>query len=278
MATTDIYHISGGLRGRKSVAWPDTVGDDYIQIDAAAVARVAANDEVGSWTAWVNIGNDTGTFSVIGAGDKNVVEFLEMNIEAGLLTARCTDATVAQYVVQADGDKLKPHRWYHVAMTQANDGKGARLYIDGVEIARTVDVGTNVNTWFGALDGVDSMRIGAANKVGNDSVTNEMVGAISDVKIFTDVLTGQEVENDFRRLTNTNNLHNHYAWDDDLTDAGSGADDGTNTGGGVILANNYSEFSSRLRHMTGIPAVADTVQVAVDSSNNVGHAVVIQAA
>ncbi len=278
MATTDIYHVSGGLTGRKSVAWISVVGDDYIQVDAAAVARVAANDTVGSWTAWVNIGNITGTFTIIGAGDDNLVEFIELNIEAGLLTGRCTDGATPQWVTQADGDKLKPHRWYHVAITQAADGHGPRLYINGVQIAATNDTTTDVETWFADTDAIDTMRIGAANKVGNASVTNEMIGAISDVKIFTDVLTDAEVLNDFNGIVNTDNLHNHWDFDDDLIDAGTGADDGTNVGGAILLVNNYSEFSSRLRLLTGAPAVADTLQVAIDSNNNVGHAVVIQAA
>jgi len=276
MTAGDLYHISGGIRGRFAFSWPAAVSDDYIQVDAAAVARVAANDTVGSWTAWVNIANDTGTFTVIGAGDDNVVEFLEMNIEAGLLTVRCTDETVVQFVTQADGNALEPHRWYHVAMVQAAVDEGVLLYIDGVLIASTNDTATDVNEWFNNLDGIDTMRIGAANKAGDATVTNDFIGAISDVKIFTDVLTPTEVLDDFNEIANTNALHNHWDMKDDLTDAGTGADDGTDTGADGLLLNNYSEFTSRLKHNTGIPVVADDITISVNEFE--GHAVVVKAA
>ncbi len=119
MTAGDTYHVSGGLKGRFAFSWPAVVSDDYVQVDAAAVARVAANDTVGSWTAWINMANITGTFTIIGAGDDTAVEFLELNVEAGLLTARCTDATVVQFITQADAVHFEPHRWYHVAMVQA---------------------------------------------------------------------------------------------------------------------------------------------------------------
>ncbi len=276
MAAGDLYHISGGIDGRFAFSWPAAVSDDYIQVDAAAAARVAANDTVGTWTAWVNIANNTGTFTIIGAGDDNVVEFLELNIEAGLLTARCTDATVAQFVTQADGDQLEPHRWYHVAMIQAANDEGVHLYINGIRISATNDTATDVNEWFNNLDGIDTMRIGAANKVGNATVTNDFIGAISDVKIFTDVLTAAEVLDDFQEKSNTNNLHNHWDMVDDLTDAGTGADDGTDVGADGFLLNDYSEFTSRLKHSAGVPVVADLITSFAD--RGVGHAIVVKAA
>ncbi len=276
MAAGDMYHISGGIKGRFAFSWPAAVSDDYIQVDAAAVARVAANDTVGSWTAWINMANITGTFTIIGAGDDNAVEFIELNVEAGLLTGRCTVATTVNFVTQADAIHFEPHRWYHIAMVQAANDEGVKLYVDGLLIASTNDTATDVNEWFTNTNGIDTMRIGAANKVGNATVTNEMIGAISDVKIFTDILTPTEVLEDFNEKSNTNNLHNHWDMKDDLTDAGTGADDGTDTGADGVLLNNYSEFSSRLKHNTGVPVVADDVTISVNEFE--GHAVVVKAA
>ena len=65
---------------------------------------------------------------------------------------------------------------------------------------------------------------------------------------------------------------------DDLIDQGSGADNGTDVGADGLLLNNYSEFSSRLKHSAGVPVAADDLTVAIDSLNNVGHAIVIKAA
>lgn len=276
MAAGDVHHVSGSLVGRKSFSWPAAVSDDYIQVDAAAVALVAANNATGTFTAWVNIANITGTFTVLGAGDKDVVEFIELNIEAGLLTCRVTDGTTVQFVTQADQIDFKPHRWYHVAVSQHADGLGVRLFVNGSLIASTNDTTTDLNSWFVETDGIDSMRIGAANKVGNDTVTNDFIGAISDVKIWDVPLLDAAVKDDFEGIGNTTNLHNHWDMDDDLVDRGSGADDGTDTGADGVLLNNYSELTSRLKHQIPTVVVADTFSCF--SLDRIGHAVVVKAA
>lgn len=283
MATTDIYHVSGGLDGRPALRCLGGDVDDYIQVNAAAAASVAGNHTKGTIVAWINLADITGTYTIVGAGDDNVVEFLELNVEAGLLTARVTDGTTAQFVTQADAVGFKPHQWYHVACVQNADGHGVHLYINGVEIAATNDTATDVDSWFAELDGIDTMRIGAANKGGAAAVTNEFKGGIGYVKLFsgtadTAALTATQVEEDFRGISNTTSLQNFWDWDDDLIDQGSGLDDGTNVGSGIVLNNNYSEFTSRFGFLTGTPVVADKVKFAVDSNNNVGHAIVIQAA
>ena len=276
MATTDIYHITGGLKGRNAVMFIDGDTDDYVQVDAHAIARTTANDTVGTYAAWVNIINLEDTFCILCAGDNSAVEFIELNIEAGLLTARCTDAATAQFVTQADQIDFKPHRWYHVAMVQSADGKGVKLFVDGVLINSTNDTTTDVNEWFNNLDGLDTFRIGAANKAGNASVTNELTGAISDVKYWSTDLTDAEVNNDFlNEVVQSSALQLHLDFTDDLVDAGLGADDGTIVGA-VLQTNNYSEFTSRLRNSTGTPIVADTLQCF--ASGETGHAIVIQAA
>ena len=276
MATTDIYHITGGLKGRHAVMFIDGDTDDYVQVDAHAVARVAANDTVGTYSAWVNIINIADTFCVLCAGDDNVVEFLELNIEAGLLTARCTDGTTAQFVTQADAVSFKPHRWYHVAMVQNANGQGVHLYVDGEKIASTNDTTTDVDEWYNNLDGIDTFRIGAANKAGDASVTNELTGGISDVKYWSTNLTADEVKNDFlNEAVQASALQLHLDFVEDLVDSGLGADDGTIVGA-VLQSNNYCEFTSRLRNSTGAPVVADTLQCF--ASGETGHAVVIQAA
>jgi hypothetical protein len=276
MATTDIYHISGGLGGRRATGFIGGNSDDYIQVDAHAVARVAANDTVGTYTAWVNPGNIADTTTILGAGDKDVVEFLDIGIEAGLLTCRCTDGTVAQFVTQADQIDFKSHRWYHIAIVQRADGAGVYMYVNGELVDRTNDTTTDVDEWYNNLDGIDSFRIGAANKAGNDSVTNEFAGGVSDVKYWNVALTDAEVKNDYEgTAVQAASLQLHLDMDDDFVDAGLGADDGTAVGD-ITLTNNYSEFTSRLRFDTGVPVVADSVICFADEG--VGHAVVIQAA
>ena len=276
MTAGDMFFVSGGLRPYRKAAWfkgGDT--DDYVQINAAAVARVAANDTVGTWMAWVMIPDITGTYCVMCAGDDSAVEFLELNIEAGLLTARCTDATVAQFVTQADAVSFTPHRWHHVAIVQRADGLGVHMFVDGLEIARTNDTSTDVNEWFNNLDLIDTMRIGAANKDGTAAVSNEFKGGMSDVRIYTDAKTNAEILDIYAGVTNTTNLHNHYQFNNDYTDAGSGDDDGTLVGTSVSLVANYSEFHSKYNYIT-TPVVADTCLFSV--SDEVAHLLIIKAA
>ena len=278
MATTDIYHVSGGLNGRNAIAYANADHNDYLQVNAHAVARVAANDTVGTYSAWINLADITGTYTILGAGDDNVVEFLELNVEAGLLTARCTDATVAQFVTQDDAIHFKPHIWYHVAMVQRADGHGVYLYVNGEEIAATNDTATDVDEWYNNLDGIDTFRIGAANKDGASGVTNDFRGAISEVKYWNKALTDDEVVNDYQNTALSDDgtyLQLYLDMVDDYIDQGLGADNGTAVGD-IVLNNNYSEFTSRLRNSTGVPVVADKVLCFAD--NGVGHAVVIQAA
>lgn len=278
MATTDIYHIVGSLSpSRHAVKFLGGNTDDYIQVNAAAAARVAANDTVGTFTAWINLANITGTFCILCAGDDNVVEFLELNVEAGLLTARATDATTAQFVTQADAVHFEPHRWYHVAMVQAADGVGPKLYVNGVRIAATNDTATDVDSWYAELDGIDTMRLGAANKAGDASVTNELSGALSDVKHWSVALTAAEVLQDYEgKAVQAASLQSHWDFKDDYVDNGLGADNGTAVGA-PVLVNEYSEFSSRLHFMPAAAAVvADAVTLAVNG--NQGHAVIIKAA
>lgn len=282
MATTDIYHVSGGLKGRKAAVFCNATSDDYIQVNAFAAARTTANDTVGTITAWVNPANKTGTFTILGIGDNNAVEFIDFQIVAGKLGAACTDATTAQFVSATNSVVIEPHVWTHVAVVQRAAGNGPEFYVNGVKQASTNSTSTDVNEWFNNCDGLDTARIGASNKAGDASVTQEFVGAISDVKYYSVALTDEQIMNDYQSpglnaALNAASLQSHWDFADDYVDNGLGADDGTVVGD-VVLNNNYSEFSSRLRHMTGTPVVADSINIAIDSLNNVGHALVIQAA
>ena len=282
MAANDQFFVAGSLIGRPSLVFQDADHNDYIQVDAAAVALVAANNVSGTFTAWINLANLTDTMTIIGAGDDNLVEFIELNVEAGLLTCRVTDGATVQFITQADQIDFKSHRWYHVAVTQRAGGDGVELYVDGQLIARTNDTTTDLNSWFEETDAIDTMRIGAANKVGNGSVTNDFIGGISDVKYFDVPLTDAQVVDDWNGVANTTNLHSHWDWSDDLVDAGSGTDNGTKVGD-VVLCNNHCEFSYRLRYdcggtLIGADATKDVIKLFSDGTGNKGFGLIIQQA
>ena len=81
MATTDIYHISGSLApSKQAVAFLGGDVDDGIQVDAFAVTRTAANDTAGTITAWVNMPDIVGTYTILGLGDANAVEYIHFSV------------------------------------------------------------------------------------------------------------------------------------------------------------------------------------------------------
>jgi hypothetical protein len=283
MATDNMYTIRGNVEpARHAIRCIGGNSDDEIQVNAAAVALTAFNDLVGTWTAVVMCGDITSTMTIIGAGDDNVVEFIELNIEAGLVTARCTDGTVAQFVTQADAVVIEPFKWHHIAMVQRADGAGPHLFVDGVEIARTNDTATDVNEWFVNCDGIDTMSIGAANKDGASGITNEFKGFISDVRIYRDAKTAEEIyaiyEYDMFKIgsNNTTNLHNHWDWINDLVDNGSGDDNGTAVSGATRMSW-ACEFTARLNWEHGLTLLtADHPRFIIDKG--VGYALITDAA
>jgi len=275
MATTDIYTVMGSTKpNRSAVRFLGGNTDDYVQIDAFTAARVAANDAVGTFTAWVMMPDIAGTYTIIGNGDNNVVEFLELNVENGLLTARCTDATVVQFITQADAVGITPHKWHHVAMVQAADGYGPKLYIDGKQIAATNDDATDVNEWYVNLDGLDKGLIGASNKSGDASITQEFKGFISDVKYWNVALTAEQIEGEYMGTPYATGLISHWNMNNGYTSSNA-TYNGTAVSD-VILISDANQFTSRLQYRAGIPVVADKILIGFEEG--VGHAVVIKAA
>jgi len=281
MATTDQYTIQGALQPNfHAIKLLGGATDCAVQADAAAVAAKA--DATGTITALVMIPDlSTATGTILGFGDDNIVEFIQLSIEAGLLTLRSTDNTTAQFLTQADAIGFTAHKWHHVAAVQPADGAGPRLYIDGVRIAATNDTATDVDSWGSELGGLDKGFIGCANKAGDSSETEELAGYLSQVRYYNTAKTTAQIkaiyEYDMSGIgsNDTTSLRNHWKFDENLTDSGSGADNGTAVGG-AILVNSANEFTSRLAFKVGVPVVADTVKIAI--TDKMGFAYVIQAA
>jgi hypothetical protein len=281
MATTDIYHICGGLRGRRAVAFIGGAVDDGVQIDELASDRVTANDTAGTITAWINVPDKTGTYAIIGFGDANAVDYIYLAFVAGEIQAKCARAgpDVAWDLITV-GANIKPHNWHHIALVQ--DAVKPKIYIDGVEFSLVkgtlteTDV-TEATYWFDTCSGIDGAHIGAADSIAGDAaLTLEFKGAISDVKYWNVALTDAQVLNDSKDIPNTTSLISHYAFNDDYKDSVTASNNDGTAVGDIILTNNYSEFTSRLRNMTGTPLVADSLVCFAE--NETGHAIVIQAA
>lgn len=239
---------------RKAAVFTGGNTDDYYQVDALAAARTAANDTVGTIIAWICPGDTTSTGTILGFGDKNVVEFIEFNVEAGKLACRCTDATVAQFVSATDSAIIPAHKWSHVAVIQRANGAGPEFYLNGVRQASTNSTTTDLSEWFNNCDGIDSGRIGAANKAGDDTVTQEFVGGISDVKYYNTALTAAQILADYNTTHLTTGCIAWYDWDG-VTDkaTGGGTYDATAVSD-VYLTPTYNEFISRVRKFGAVVA------------------------
>ena len=281
MATTDIYHISGGLKGRRAVAFLGGAVDDGVQIDEFATDRVAANDTAGTFTAWINVPDKTGEYCILGCGDASAIEYIYFGVKAGEIQAKCARVgpNVAWDLITV-GANISPHIWHHIALVQ--DAVKPKIYIDGVEYSYAKGTLTETDIseatfWFDTCSLIDGAHIGTADSIAGDAaLTLEYKGAISDVKYWNVALTDAQILDDFRDIDYTTNLISHWNFDGDYKDAVTANNNDGTVVGDIILTNNYSEFTSRLRYTTGVPLVADSVICFAD--NGTGHAVVIQAA
>ena len=272
MATTDIYNISGGLKGRRAVAFIGGAVDDGVQIDELASDRVTANDTKGTITAWINVPDTTGTYCIIGFGDANAVDYIYLAVVAGKIQAKCARAgpNVAWDVITTN-IVLKPHLWYHIALVQDAVKPLAKGTLTETDV-------TEPTFWFDTCSGIDGAHIGAADSIAGDAaLTLEFKGAISDVKYWNVDLTDAQVYDDYQGINNTTSLISHYDFDGDYLDSVTANNNDGTAVGDIILTNNYSEFTSRFRNtLAAAPVVAD--KVLFTSDNGTGYAIVIKAA
>ena len=279
MTAGDNYHIVGGLKGRRAVAFLGGATDDGIQIDSFAAARVAANDTTGTFTAWFNVGEIASEIAILGCGDANAVECFYVAQEAGEIHLYAIDGVDVSFDMVTIGAGIEAHEWNHVAIVQ--DAVKPKIYVNGVEFSAAkgtlteTDV-TEPTLWFNFWSLIDGGHIGCADSVaGGAALTLEFKGAVSDVKYWKAALTDAQVFNDFKEIPYTTDLIAHWDMNGDYVDS-VGGEDGTSVGDN-ILHGTYSEFTSRWRYSPAAPVlIADEfTSFAVDGT---GHAMVIKAA
>ena len=87
-----------------------------------------------------------------------------------------------------DSNAVSVNSWNHVAVTFDNSSNTGKIYVNGV----LVKTGTSMST--SPYNSSKSFSIGAINDNDGGSATDEFVGNIVDVKVFSDVLTAAEVQ------------------------------------------------------------------------------------
>ena len=248
MAAGDIIVISEEAGGKKGVYYDGT--DDYTLVDAHAVARVGANDTVGTYSAWIYVDNITGTYTIISTGNNDsATEYWELFVEAGKLGTIMYHGGAQQFVVKETTGSIPAKTWTHVAIVQ--NGTRPDLYVNGKIVAMTSSVTTDLTYWYDELTGCDKFAIGVLES--NNTHTLDFKGAIGQVKYWSVALQANEILADYEgtladleratildavlQLNITMNT-------DGITDSGLGADDGALTGdayyGGLISNFSYT--------------------------------------
>ncbi len=266
MATTDLHFVAGALHPiRRGVRFLGGDVNDQIQVDAAAVAAVAAAYTNGTIIADIMIPDNTGTYAIFGIGDASVDDNMTFQILAGKLSMQITDGATVDFLVTSTDVVLKPHTLHRVAVVQ--DGTRPTLYVDGKAVAMTDTTATDLTSWWDQMTTTDSGSIGSAEEGGGGLLTNEFKGYIGDVMHYgstdsTGSLTAAQILADFEGTRLTTALVNHWVLKDDLLDDGTGADDGTFVGD--LIFSSYNEFASRLTFLETVPLAADNVTITSD--------------
>ncbi len=276
MATTDLHFVTGGLKPvHRGVRFLGGAVDDQIQINASGAA-MANSSTHGTISAWFMVPDKTGTYGIVSYGDASVVEFIQINVEAGTILVQCTDNTTAQWDYNTASGTVKPHVWHHVALVQ--DGEQPKVYLDGNLMALTTTTGTTPASWFKACAGIDSGSIGCNENGGDGGLTQEFKGYISDVRVWAGTTTAAALsETDVNRVMSGEVLgteFNLWKLDNDVVDDGTGADNGTIVGDLIYSAAN--PFASRLTFLETVPVTADNISIMC--SEGVGYAYAVLSA
>ena len=261
MAAGDVIVIRENAFGRKGNYFDGT--DDYVLHDAHAVARVAANDTVGTYSAWIYCNSVSGNMAILSAGDNNADEYLLLTTAGTQLKVELYQGGATQFRITQTTGTLEARKWMHVAVVQ--NGIQPALYINGVNVAATNAVATDLTMWYDELTGCDKFAVGVLER--NGTHTSDFTGAIGQVKYWSVALTAPEImayykyENGNYNSTQLTTAvgstretaldaalqFNITMEDDGVTDSGLGADDGTLTGnahyGGYI--SNWSRAIER---------------------------------
>ena len=253
MAAGDIVVVNENTFGKKANYYDGT--DDYMLADAHAVARVAANDTVGTYTAWIYIDAIGVLQTILSAGDNNAttqVMTIDVGTSGELKIGLVVGGTV-QFIVAQNTASLTARTWTHVAVVQ--DGVLPAFYINGIVSPSTATTALDTTAWYDELTAVDKFAIGV--KETNATHIQDFKGAIGQVKYFNIAMTAAEILNEFKGDTDSNTtraaaietarVFDISMEDDGTTDSGSGADNGTLTGdahyGGYV--SNYTQAIER---------------------------------
>ena len=238
MTAGDVIVISESGSGKKANFYDGV--DDYMLADAHAVARVAANDTFGTYTAWIWADNiASGDQTILSAGDNNAVtEYLFFALTStGELRVVLRHGGADKLDITQTTATMTSKTWHHVAITQ--NGTRPTLYVDGEAVAMTDTTAVDLTYWYDELTQVDKFAIGVLEQ--NSTHLFDFKGAIGKVKYWSLALTESEIKNTMHERTESTDTVRQTALNaalqfnitmenDGTTDSGLGLDNGTLTG------------------------------------------------
>jgi len=247
MAAGDVITLRENAGGRRANLFDGT--DDYVLADAHAVARVAAADTTGTYTAWIYVDDIAGVYTILSAGDNNsATECLQFYATTnGVLSAKLYHGGANRWWTYTGTGELVAKTWTHVAVVQ--DGVQPKTYINGKNVAVSNGTTTALGDWYDKLTLVDKFAIGV--KESNTAHTADFKGAIGQVKYWDSALSNTEILAEYNATSDGTAFGSHGTpalnitmENDGITDSGSGADNGSLTGdahyGGEVSAHSQA--------------------------------------
>ena len=256
MTAGDIIVINENSFGRKGNYYDGV--DDYVLHDAHAVARVAAGDTVGTYTAWIYKDVIGGGGTILSAGDNNSTnEFLQLFFDSeSKLFIKINHGGTTQFSVRTLNTEISPRTWTHIAIVQ--NGTRPTLYVNGKAVTMADSVSTDLTFWYDELTLADKFAIGV--KESNATHTSDWTGAIGQVKYWSIALSDEQIKKEASGLSHITAeqttldaaLQFNITYENDgTTDSGLGADSGTLVGG-AIYGGEISDWSYKMNaNVTG---------------------------
>lgn len=277
MTAGDVEVIKGAIDSHLAVSFDGT--DDELQINAHAVARVAAGDTEGTYAFWFMPDNITGTYGLIACGDAvgGAAETLLIQQAVNDIRIYCRRQAGAGFDIITTSAALVAREWVHICITQ--NGTRPTIYINGLAVAMTDTVGTVLAEWFATTTGLDEARIGCRTL--NGAEDQFLLGVMGPVKYWSVALDATQVarEAGINETTNTAGVianlltlqEEQWDWDGVLT---SSVGDATSA---AVVAHAYlsgwtSEWS-RLVETRGYTNAADQFNTFRDGSQYVTIAI-----
>ena len=255
MATGDVNLILAKNNNRYAEVFVGGDSDDGVAINAFSAARNTANDTKGTVSAWINMPDISGTYTIWSVHDAGIVEYIHFSVENGKLFAACMKATTMQWDINSTDVVITPHKWHHVALVQ--NGTRPTFYVDGVAVDMTDTITLDLTEWFQLLTGLDEGWIGTVELTAA-TLTQEFRGGIADVKYWNAELTANQIAQEYQSGNQTTDLISHWDFVEDLVDNVSGHNG--SAVGAVFNSNGYGELASRLKLAGAV--VADDVSLA----------------